>query len=195
MPHTRTSNLIILEVVDRRAWRAWLRENAATSPGVWLVDVKKGSREKRLGSRGQCLAYADAVEEALCFGWIDSTTRKLDALRYCRKFTARNPRSRWSEINIERARSMIAAGKMTARGLAVFKPEQKTEPHPSSLPTELEKRFRADSKAWKNFEACPPYYRRMCVAWVATAKKCETQQSRLQKLMEMSARDQRIKWM
>jgi uncharacterized protein YdeI (YjbR/CyaY-like superfamily) len=195
MPHTQTARLIILDIEDRRAWRAWLRKNAARSPGVWLVDLKKGVRSPEAGVRKSCLSYDEAVEEALCFGWIDSTTRKLDALRYCRKFTPRNPRSRWSESNIERARRMIAAGKMTARGLAVFKPEQKTEPHPTSLPADLEKRFRAHSKAWTNFEACPPYYRRMCVAWVATAKKQETRQSRLQKLMEMSARGERIKWM
>jgi uncharacterized protein YdeI (YjbR/CyaY-like superfamily) len=188
--------LSVLHVKDRRSWRAWLRKNAATSPGVWLVDLKKtGSREQGVASRGRCVAYADAVEEALCFGWIDSVTRKLDALRYCRKFTPRNPRSRWSPINIERARRMIAARKMTARGLAVFKPEQKTEPHPTSLPAELEKKFRANAAAWKNFEASPPYYRRMCVAWVASAKKEATQRTRLTKVMEFAARGERTKWM
>jgi uncharacterized protein YdeI (YjbR/CyaY-like superfamily) len=90
---------------------------------------------------------------------------------------------------------MIAAGKMTARGLAVFKPDQKTESYPTSLPADLEKRFRADSKAWKNFEACPPYYRRMSVAWVASAKKEATQQTRLQTIMVFSGRGERIKWM
>ena len=118
---------------------------------MWLVDLKKAGRKQVAGS-GKCVSYADAVEEALCFGWIDSVTRKLDALRYCRKFTPRNPRSRWSPINIERARRMIAARKMTARGLAVFRPEQKTEPHPTSLPAEHEERFRAHTAAWKNFQ-------------------------------------------
>ncbi len=141
------------------------------------------------------MSYGDAVEEALCFGWIDSTVRKLDALRYCRKFTRRNQRSRWSPVNIERARRMVAAGKMTTRGLAVFKPEQKTEPHPTSLPVELEKTFRAHAAAWKSFEAFPPYYRRMCVAWVASAKKQDTQRTRLKKVMEFAARGERIKWM
>lgn len=187
--------MITLHVKDRHAWRAWLRKNAATSAGVWLVDLKKGSREKGVGSRGRCVAYAEAVEEALCFGWIDSTVRKLDALRYCRKFSPRNPRSRWSPSNIERARRMIAARKMTARGLAVFKPEQKTAPHPTSLPAELKKRFRAHAAAWKNFEAFPPYYRRMCVAWVASATKQATQRTRLEKVMEFAARGERIKWM
>jgi uncharacterized protein YdeI (YjbR/CyaY-like superfamily) len=186
--------LEILEVENRSAWRAWLRKNAAASPGVWLVDLKKGSREKEVGSR-KCVAYADAVEEALCFGWIDSVVRRLDALRYCRKFSPRNPRSRWSPSNIERARRMIAARKMTARGLAVFKPEQKTESHPTSLPVELEKRFRAHAVAWKNFESFPPYYRRMCVAWIASAKKPDTQRTRLEKVMEFAARGERIKWM
>jgi len=188
-------DLIIFQAKGRRAWRAWLRKNAATSPGVWLVDLKSDGRKQEAGSR-KCVSYDDAVEEALCFGWIDSVTRKLDEQRYCRKFTPRNPRSRWSPINIERARRMIAARKMTARGLAVSKPEQKTEPYPTLLPAELEKRFRPYAVAWKNFESFPPYYRRMCTAWVASAKKKEdTQRTRLQKVMEFSARGERIKWM
>lgn len=187
--------LIILEMGDRRLWRAWLQKNAATSPGVWLVDLKKGVRSRESGVSRNCVSYEDAVEEALCFGWIDSTTRKLDELRYCRKFTPRNPRSRWSAINIERAQRMIAAGKMTARGMAVFKPERKTEPHPTTLPPELEKLFREHTAAWNNFEACPPYYQRMCVAWVASAKKPETQRKRIEKVMAFAARSERIKWM
>jgi uncharacterized protein YdeI (YjbR/CyaY-like superfamily) len=187
-------DLIILEVKDRGAWRAWLRKNAAASPGVWLVDLKRAGRKQKAGSR-KCVSYGEAVEEALCFGWIDSVVRKLDELRYCRKFTPRHRRSRWSPINIERARRMIAARKMTARGLAVFKPEQKTEPHPTSLPADLERKFRAHAIAWKNFESFPPYYRRMCVAWVAGAKKQETQRTRLEKVMEFAARGERIKWM
>jgi uncharacterized protein YdeI (YjbR/CyaY-like superfamily) len=186
--------MITLQVKDRRAWRAWLRNNAAKSPGVWLVDLKRGSRGQGVGSRN-CVKYEEAVEEALCFGWIDSVVRRLDEQRYCRKFSPRNPRSRWSPINIERARRMIAARKMTARGLAAFKPQQKTEPQPTSLPAELEKRFRAHAAAWKNFESLPPYYRRMCIAWVASAKKEDTQQARLGKVMEFAARGERIKWM
>jgi len=147
--------MITLQVKDRRTWRAWLRKNAATSTGVWLVDLKRGGRKQEAGSR-DCVSYNDAVEEALCFGWIDSLVRKLDEQRYCRKFSPRNPRSCWSPINIERARRMIAARKMNATGLAVFNPEQKTEPQPTSLPAELEKRFRAHTVAWKNFESCPP---------------------------------------
>jgi len=185
-------DLIILEAKDRRAWRAWLRKNAATCRG--LVDLKKGGRKQEAKSR-KCVSYNDAVEEALCFGWIDSIVRRLDEERYRRKFSPRNPRSRWSPINIERARRMIAARKMTARGLAVIKPEQKTEPHPTSLPADLERKFCAHAAAWKNFETFPPYYRRMCIAWVASAKKEDTQLARLGKVMEFAARGQRIKWM
>jgi len=188
-----TEGLIILHVQDRRAWRAWLRKNAATSPGVWLVDWKGGGRKQEAGSR-KCVRYNEAVEEALCFGWIDSVVRRLDEQRYCRRFSPRHPRSRWSPINIERARLMIAARKMTAPGLAVFKPEQKTAPQPRSLPTELKKRFRAHAVAWKNFDFFPPYYRRKCIAWVASAKKEDTQRTRLEKVMEFSARGERIQW-
>jgi len=186
--------LIILEVKDRRSWRAWLRKNSATSPGVWLVDLKRGGRKQGAGGR-KCVSYVEAVEEALCFGWIDSVVRRLDALRYCRKFSPRHPRSRWAPSNIERARRMIAARKMTARGFAIFKPQQKTDQHPTSLPADLKRTFRAHAVAWRNFESFPPYYRRMCVAWVASAKKEATQRSRLEKVMALAARGERIKWM
>jgi uncharacterized protein YdeI (YjbR/CyaY-like superfamily) len=98
-------------VADRAAWRQWLATNHDRSPGIWLVFDKKSSRADRL-------AYAHAVEEALCYGWIDSTVRPLDDARYVQLMTPRKPKSNWSRPNKERVERLIAAGLMAAPGLA-----------------------------------------------------------------------------
>jgi len=177
-----------LYVKDRKQWRAWLAENGARAKEIWLIYPKKHSGKVRI-------PYGDAVEEALCFGWIDGQTGKLDGERYVQRFTPRRPSSRWSAINIGRVRKLIAAGKMTAAGLEAFRPERKTEAHPTALPESLQKTFQKSAKAWANFQGFPPYYRRMTIAWVASAKKEETQRKRLEKLMEFSEENKRIKFM
>jgi len=177
-----------LYVKDRKRWRCWLMKNGVRAKEVWLIYPKKHSGKARI-------PYDDAVEEALCFGWIDGMTAKLDADRYAQRFTPRRPSSRWSPINIKRARNLISAGKMTAPGLAVFRPDRKTEAHPTELPRPLEKMFRRNATAWENFRRFPPFYRRMTIGWVASAKKEETRVKRLEKLVEFSADNRRIKFM
>ena len=98
-------------VADRPAWRLWLATHHATSPGIWLVFDKKSSRPDRL-------AYVDAVEEALCYGWIDSTVRTLDDTRYVQLMTPRKPKSTWARTNKERVERLIAQGLMAEAGLA-----------------------------------------------------------------------------
>jgi uncharacterized protein YdeI (YjbR/CyaY-like superfamily) len=173
---------------NRGEWRAWLEKNSQSTKEIWLVYYKKSSGKPHV-------PYDDAVEEALCFGWIDGVIKKLDAERYAQRFTPRLPASRWSPLNIKRVRKMIRAGKLTARGLAVFDPARKIAPRPTEIPHELEEQFRKQTGAWDNFQKFPPYYRRMTTAWVASAKKEETQQKRLRQLIEFSARNQRIKFM
>jgi uncharacterized protein YdeI (YjbR/CyaY-like superfamily) len=177
-----------LYVKDRKQWRSWLAKNGTRASEIWLIYPKKHSGKVRI-------PYDDAVEEALCFGWIDGMTGKLDADRYVQRFTPRRPSSRWSSINIRRARKLIAAGKMTAAGLQVFRPERRTEVHPTELPEKLQETFQKCTTAWENFQSFPPFYRRMTIAWVASAKKEETRMKRLGKLMEFSARGKRIKFM
>ena len=181
-------DLPIVQVADQQAWRQWLDQNHDSVAAIWLKFAKKGSPTATV-------SYGEAIEEALCFGWIDGTTGKLDANRYVQRFTPRRPTSRWSAINIRRARRMIAAGKMTAFGRQAFRPERKTEPHPTELPKNLQDRFLTDTNAWQTFQAFPPFYRRMTIAWVASAKKEATQLKRLQKLMEFSSKNKRIKFM
>jgi uncharacterized protein YdeI (YjbR/CyaY-like superfamily) len=177
-----------LYVKDRNQWRAWLAKHGQRSKEIWLIYPKKHSGKLRI-------PYDEAVEEAICFGWIDGRTGKLDADRYVQRFTPRRPSSRWSPINIRRARKVIASGEMTAAGMQAFRPERKTETHPTKLPSILQQAFRRNTSAWQNFRRFPPFYRRMTVAWVASAKKEETRLKRLEKLMEISSQNQRIKFM
>jgi uncharacterized protein YdeI (YjbR/CyaY-like superfamily) len=178
----------LLEVKDRAQWRSWLKEHGTRSTEVWLVCYKKGS-----GKAG--VAYEDAVEEALCFGWIDGKIKKLDHDRFARRFTPRNSNSRWSAINIGRAKKLIAGKKMTSAGVVVFHPERKIEAHPTRMPIALRREFEHHASAWKNFQDFPPSYQRMTIAWVASAKKKETQHKRLQQLVQFSSENKRIKFM
>ncbi len=137
----------------------------------------------------------DAVLEALCFGWIDGKIQRLDEDRYAQRFTPRKPTSRWSDSNIRRAERLIAERKMTPAGLAVFRPDRATPPKPTELPKELAQNFKKHPAAWRNFQDFPPAYRRLTTGWVASAKKEETQRKRLEKLIEFSARNEKIAFM
>jgi uncharacterized protein YdeI (YjbR/CyaY-like superfamily) len=177
-----------LYVEDRSKWRAWLEANSQRATEVWLVYYKKDTGRPRVD-------YGDAVEEALCFGWIDSKIRKLDGARFAQLFTPRKPQSKWSASNIARAKRMIQEGKMTAAGLKVYDPRNQTSAHPTQLPGPLEKQFRREKKAWENFQRFTPSYRRMTIGWVASAKQEETQLRRLRRLIAESAANRRIKFM
>jgi uncharacterized protein YdeI (YjbR/CyaY-like superfamily) len=173
---------------DRRQWRAWLEKNHDKCAEIWLVYYKKDSGKPRV-------PYEDAVEEALCFGWIDGKIKKIDEACFAQRFTPRRPRSSWNETNIQRAERLIAEGKMTPAGLAAFNSKERAEPLVDQMPKNLEAKFRKQSTAWNNYENFPPYYRRMTARWVADAKKEETRLGRLEKLIELSARNERIKLM
>ncbi len=117
-----------LFVKDRGKWHEWLEANHEQATEVWLVHYKKETGHPQI-------AYEDAVEEAICFGWIDGKIRKLDETRYARLFTPRKPKSMWSRINIERARKMVQEGRMTAAGSEVFDPGNQTPALPTKLPS------------------------------------------------------------
>jgi uncharacterized protein YdeI (YjbR/CyaY-like superfamily) len=177
-----------LYVEDRAKWRAWLEANSQRATEIWLVYYKKETGRPRI-------AYADAVEEAICYGWIDGKIKKLDQACFAQLFTPRRTKSKWSRINIARARKMIREGKMTAAGLKVFDPRNQAAPLPTQLPASLAEEFRKQKTAWENFQRFPPSYRRMTVAWVASAKQEATQLRRLQRLIAESAANRRIKFM
>lgn len=174
----------------RAEWRAWLQKNGASESEIWLVYYKKDSGKPRV-------AYEDAVQEALCFGWIDGMEKGLDEQRFMQRFTPRQAKSKWSHSNIARMKKLIASEKMTPAGRAVFEGHEKrrVEAQPTKLPRDLEAKFRRVKTAWNNFQNFPPGYRRMTIGWVASAKKAETRLKRLEQLIQTAARNERIRYM
>lgn len=172
---------------DRADWRAWLRRNGTTAADVWLIYYKKDSARTSV-------SFDEALDEALCFGWVDTKVKRLDAERYMMRFTPRKPASSWSPSNIERVKCLIARRRMTAAGKAAFEghEQRRTAPLPTKLPSSLERRFAASKTAWRNFSDFPPGYRRTSIGWVASAKKPETQLRRLERLIEHCERGERL---
>jgi uncharacterized protein YdeI (YjbR/CyaY-like superfamily) len=175
---------------DRAEWRRWLEKNGARRQEIWLVFYKKASGRPTV-------SYDQAVEEALCFGWVDGLKKKLDEECYAFRFTPRKAKSAWSKSNLDRVERMIAEGKMTPAGLKVYHAAGRREvaPMPAELPRQLEGAFRKQRAAWANYQKFPPGYRRLTAGWVASAKKEETRLKRLEKLIEHSARNLRIEFM
>jgi uncharacterized protein YdeI (YjbR/CyaY-like superfamily) len=178
-----------LYVKDREKWRAWLEKNHARETEVWLIFYKKHTGKPSV-------PYDDAVEEALCFGWIDSLVHRIDDEKYCQKFTPRKPGSKWSESNLKRIDKMIKAGKMTAEGNSKFKaqsPNQNTTRiEDESIPSDVKKAIAADGTVKENFKKLPPGYVRMCMRWINTAKRPETREKRIREFIELTAKNERI---
>ena len=181
-----------LYVADRAAWRAWLEENHAREREVWLVYYKKHTGRPRV-------PYDDAVEEALCFGWVDSIVRRLDEDSYLQKFTPRKARSNWCESNVKRARKLIAEGRMTKAGLDAIAEgalDTKFAPRPKSKEVEVPRFFSAalkkTPKAWENFNALAPSYRRDYVNWVTQAKRDETRERRLREAARLLSENKKL---
>ena len=175
---------------DRAEWRRWLGKSHARCQEIWLVFYKKASGK-------QTVAYEHAVEEALCFGWVDGMKKKLDEECYAFRFTPRKAKSAWSKSNLERVERLIADGRMMPAGLKAYHSSGRRDVArlPSRMPKEIEDKFRKERAAWANYEKFPPGYRRITAGWVASAKREETQIKRLQKLIEYSGRNERIEFM
>ena len=176
---------------DRKAWRKWLEKNHATSPGIWLIYYKKISGKKRL-------EYNDAVEEALCFGWIDSTARPLDEEKYMQRFTPRKPKSGWSNLNKQRIERMIEQSLMTAAGLEKIDIAKKNGSWESldkiyapveqlQIPSDLAKEFSRNKKAKNNFENFAVFTRRQFLYWINSAKRDDTRKERIKLAVMMCA--------
>ncbi|HSA94767.1 MAG TPA: YdeI/OmpD-associated family protein [Acidobacteriota bacterium] len=152
---------LLLEVTRRPEWRAWLRRNYKTSAEVWLVFNKKLSGRPRV-------AYNDAVEEALAFGWIDSITKKLDEDRFAQRFTPRRPGSPYSESNLARLRAMAAKGKVVPGILANVRPLLAEKP--VVVPPDILAVIKADRETWKNFRAFSDSYKRIRIGYIDGAR-------------------------
>jgi uncharacterized protein YdeI (YjbR/CyaY-like superfamily) len=182
-----------LYLTERDAWRAWLKKHHKTKKEIWLIYYKKHTGKPRI-------PYEDAVEEALCFDWIDSTVKKLDNERYAQKFTPRSSKSKWSELNIKRAKKMIKAGRMTRAGLLLFKEvdkygkKGKVKKPPTEelvIPDELKKELAKDKKAQENFDNFAPGYRRLYIGWITSAKKEETKGKRICRVVEWAGQNKK----
>jgi len=167
-------------VKTRDEWRNWLNQNHVRNTGIWLVFYKKHTGKPTL-------EYDAAVEEALCFGWIDSIIKKLDDERYVRKFTPRKSDSRWSELNRKRVKKLMKQQLMTESGVARVKEARKSglweecdRPEISfEIPREFESALAINSKAKMFFEQLAPTYRKQFVGWISVAKRPETRDRRV----------------
>jgi len=152
-----------LYVWKRGDWRRWLSKNHKTKREIWLIFYKKASNKPRI-------SYDDAVEEALCFGWIDSTVKKVDEESFAQRFTPRNPKSGLSETNKERMRRLIKQKKMTKAGLlavaAVF--NHKTDDY--ALPQDILEELKKDPIVWRNFQNFPAHYQKIRIGFIEGAR-------------------------
>jgi uncharacterized protein YdeI (YjbR/CyaY-like superfamily) len=179
-----------LQPADRSDWRSWLEENAGTSRGVWLVIWKAHT--------GKRLEYEGLVEEALCFGWIDSRAETIDADRSMIRFTPRKRGSGWSRINKERVERLDRAGLMTDAGLAVID-AAKTDGSWTVLddvealvvPDDLEEAMANRPGAKDHWETFPPSARKAILGWIAQARRDTTRASRVTETAERASRGER----
>jgi len=169
----------------------WLEKNHGDVSELLVGFYKKSSGEPSI-------TYSEALDEALCFGWIDGIRKNVDETRYTIRFTPRRPKSKWSAVNIKRAEELKALGRMEPSGLAAFdgrdpvKADYSYEEALRALDSACEERFRAYPRAWEFFQAQPPGYRRTISFWIMSAKKDETRLRRLQQLIDGSARRERL---
>lgn len=165
---------------DRAAWRRWLERNHAASSGIWLAYYKKHTGKKSV-------SYEEALEEALSFGWIDSTVRRLDAERYAQKYTPRQGASKWSAANKARVRKLSAEGRMTEAGLAKVRAAKRLGTwtkldaidRDAGVPGELLRALEAEPSVRALFEKLPPSQKKLWSWWIVSAKRPETRERRI----------------
>jgi uncharacterized protein YdeI (YjbR/CyaY-like superfamily) len=182
-----------LYVKSREEWRSWLSRNYAIESEIWLIFYKKATGQPAIG-------YGAAVEEALCFGWIDSIIKRIDDTKYARKFTPRKDKSRWSKLNKGRANRMIKEGRMTDSGLAKIQAAKKTglwdqdsRPQISlDIPPEFAKALARNKKAKENFDRLAASYRRHYIGWIAVAKRPETRKRRVAESIALLQKGERL---
>ncbi len=178
----------IIEVETKNEWRKWLSYNHDTRRIVWLL-FRKG-KDKRP------LTYGEALEEALCYGWIDSIVKRIDDEKYVRKFTPRSDIYKWSIRNIGIAKEVSRTKRMTKHGLSRLGDgvldSRKAKTKTLELDPQLEKRLRENKTAWKNFSKMAPSYQKRYVGWIQSAKKEETRLKRLAEAEQLLERGLRL---
>lgn len=179
---------------SRHAWRSWLEKHHAARAEIWLVFYKRHTGRPTL-------SYNDAVEEAVCFGWIDGVKRSIDAERYMHRFSPRKAASNWSATNRRRVDRMTRAGLMTAAGrkavaqakrAGTWLVESPAATVDDSIPPGLATRLEKNRKAARFFESLAPSYRRQFTAWINVAKREETRQRRIEETVALLEKGERL---
>lgn len=167
-------------------WHQWLDQHCDSESEVWLVFHKQHTGKRSIG-------YLDALDEALCFGWVDSLVRRLDESRYARKFTPRKADSRWSTINRKRYAALKAAGRLQPSGIVRAPTDRGDAPRPprfkmpAALPRYIQAALRKHPAASRCFEGLAPSHRRRYVGWIESAKREETKTRRLEEAIRLLA--------
>ena len=172
---------------NRDEWRNWLGKNHRAINEIWLIHYKKSSGKKGLN-------HFDAVEEAICFGWIDGKLKKIDEERFILRYSPRKSKSVWSKINKENAEKMISLGKMTKAGFDKIEEAKKqgfwdtayTNLLREQLPSDLKNALIVNKKAWNNFQKFANSYRNMYIGWVKNAKTEKTRKKRISEVVKNS---------
>lgn len=180
---------------NREQWREWLEKYHETESGIWLIYYKKHAGNPSV-------PYEDAVDEALCFGWIDSLIKRIDEDRYMRKFTPRKMKSTWSVANVKRVERLIRQGKMTESGLRLYQyarehdmlpdlsPKQK--PELPDIPSWFDEALEQNPAAREHFYRLAPSHKRQYLGWIMDAKKAETRSRRLGEAINMLTRGEKL---
>ena len=182
-------NIKTFHARTRAAWRRWLEKNHNKETSVWLILYKKDSTTPSIN-------YAEAVEEALCFGWIDSKANKRDGESYFQFFAKRNPKSNWSALNKTRVAKLIESGLMTEAGLKMIHLAWETgtwtaleEVDNLTIPSDLEALFKKNKTAFKNWELFSKSTRRGILEWILNAKRAETRQKRIEETVSLAEKN------
>lgn len=175
----------------REAWRKWLKANHKTHDRVWLILFNNNSGVPTI-------TYAEAVEEAICFGWIDSLANKRDSTSRYQLFARRKATSKWSKLNRERAEAMIRSKRMTRSGMEMIELAKSSgtwlalvDVQNSVLPKDLESEFKKNTKAFTNFNKFPPSSKRIILEWIQNAKQPVTRKKRIDETVAMAAKNLR----
>lgn len=172
-----------LYFADRRSWRAWLSENHDKAKEVWLIYPKKTSGKRRI-------LYNDAVEEALCFGWIDSNAKRIDEHNYAQRFTPRNPGSKYSEANKQRLRALIKKGMVIPSVLATLGGTLDEE---FIVPLDILKELQSNRQMWENYQRFSPEYRNIRIGYIEGARKrSEEFEKRLRHFLRMTEKNKQF---
>jgi uncharacterized protein YdeI (YjbR/CyaY-like superfamily) len=173
-------NIKTIYAATRQAWREWLEKNHQSEKSVWLIIFKKESNTPSI-------YYPEAVDEALCFGWVDSTPNKRDGESYYQFFAKRNPRSNWSKVNKQKVAKLMKQGLMKPAGLKMIEIAKQNgnwnaldEVEKLIIPSDLQELFRKNKMAYQNWEKFPRSAKRGILEWIMNAKKTETRQKRIE---------------